>query len=182
MNAAISFAVHLIYFRCYVYIPANWWSMKNRFRQNLNSTPPALVHEKRETSFFLFLFPQVINKTNVEIDKGNVHKWRPTIFNFFSTLPPALCVQMDFTRTFEANTKCNNNKYVWSQFYQILVVLKYHRRLWNNIFDTDILTCINTHIKGVNLAFLGIFMLLEMCVSKILYRRRLWYFRTTKIW
>ena len=96
--------------------------------------------------------------------------------------PAALCVQMDFMRTFEANTKCNNIKYVWSHFYQILVVLKHHRRLWNNIFDTDIFRCIKTHIKGVYLAFFGIFMLLEMFVSKILCHRRLWYFRTTKIW
>ena len=94
----------------------------------------------------------------------------------------ALCVQMDFTRTFEANPKCNNIRYVWSHFYQILVVLKYHRGLWNNIFDTGIFRCINTHIKGVYLAFFGIFMLLEMSVSKILFHRRLWYFRTTKIW
>ena len=94
----------------------------------------------------------------------------------------ALCVQMDFTRTFEANTKCNNINYVWSHFYQILVVLKYHRRLWNIIFDTDIFRCINTHIKGMYLAFFWIFMLLEMSVSKILCHRRLWYFRTTKIW
>ena len=94
----------------------------------------------------------------------------------------ALCIQMDFTRTFEANTKCNNMKYVWSHFYQILVVLKYHRCLWNNIFDTDIFRCINTHIKGVYLAFFGIYMLLEMSVSNILFPRHLWYFRTTKIW
>ena len=94
----------------------------------------------------------------------------------------ALCVQMDFTRTFEANTKCNSIKYVWSHFYQLLVVLKYHRCLWNNIFDTDIFRCINTNIKGVYLAIFGIFMLLEMSVSKILFHRRLWCFRTTKIW
>ena len=94
----------------------------------------------------------------------------------------ALCDQMDFTRTFEANTKCNNINYVWSHFYQILVVLKYHRRLWNNIFDTDIFRCINTHIKGAYLAFFGIFMLLEMSVSKLLFHRRLWYIRTTKVW
>ena len=94
----------------------------------------------------------------------------------------ALCVQMDFTRTFKANTKCNNMKYVWSHFYQILLVLKYHRRLWNNIFDTDIFRCIKTYIKGVYLAFFGIFMLLEMSVSKILFHRRLWCFRTNEIW
>ena len=94
----------------------------------------------------------------------------------------ALCVQIDFTQTFEANTKCNNINYVWSHFYQILVVMKYHRCLWNNIFDTDIFRCINTHIKGVYLSFFGIFMLLEMSVSKILFHRHLWYFITTKIW
>ena len=43
-----------------------------------------------------------------------------------------LCVQMDFTRTFVSNAKCNNKYHVWSHFYQILVVLKYHRRVWNN--------------------------------------------------
>ena len=64
-------------------------------------------------------------------------------FHDFWPLPP-LCVQMDFTRTFEANSKCNNINYVWSHFYQILVVLKYHRRLCNNIFDTDIFRCIKT--------------------------------------
>ena len=72
--------------------------------------------------------------------------------------------------TFEANTKCNNMKYVWSHFYQVLVVLKYHRRLWANIFN-----------KGVYLAFFGILVLLLMSVSKILTHKRLWYFKTTKI-
>ena len=48
----------------------------------------------------------------------------------------ALCVQMDFTRTFEANTKCNNKNHVWSHFYNILVVLKYHRR-FEPIFITQ---------------------------------------------
>ena len=61
---------------------------------------------------------------------------------------PPLCVQMDFTRTFEANNKCNKIKYFWSHFFQIFAVLKYHRRLWSNIFNTDIFRCINTHIKG----------------------------------
>ena len=97
-------------------------------------------------------------------------------------LGPPLYVQMDFTRTFEANAKCNNMNHVWSHFYKILVVLKYHRRLWANIFDTDISRCINTYIKVVYLAFFGIFMLLQMSVSKILAHRRLWYFKTTKIW
>ena len=47
-------------------------------------------------------------------------------------------VQMDFTRTFQTNAKLNNINHVWSHFCKILVVLKYHRRLWANIFDTDI--------------------------------------------
>ena len=93
----------------------------------------------------------------------------------------ALCVQIDFTWTFQTNTMCNSINHVWSHFYKILVVLKYHRRLWANIFDTDISRCINTYIKVVYLAFFGIFMLLQMSVSKILAHRRLWYFKTTKI-
>ena len=56
-------------------------------------------------------------------------------------------------------------------FYKILIVLKYHRCLWANIFDTDINRCINTYIKVVYLAFLGTFMLLQMSVSKILAHR-----------
>ena len=43
-----------------------------------------------------------------------------------------------FKRTFQTTTKCNNINHFWSQFYEILVVLKYHKRLWANIFDTDI--------------------------------------------
>ena len=46
-------------------------------------------------------------------------------------------------RTFQTNIKCNNINHVWSHFYEILVVLKYHRRLWGNIFDTDICRSIN---------------------------------------
>ena len=92
-----------------------------------------------------------------------------------------LCVQMDFTRTFEANAKCTNINHVWSQYYKFLVVLKYHRRPWVNIFDTDISRCINTYIKVVYLTFFWIFTLLKMSVSKILAQGRLWYFKTTKI-
>ena len=69
---------------------------------------------------------------------------------------------MDFTRTFEANTNCNNIDYVWSHFYQILAVLMWHRCLWNNIFDTYIFRCINTYIKLVYSAFFGMYMLLQM--------------------
>ena len=68
----------------------------------------------------------------------------------------ALCVQMDFTRTFEANANCNNINHVWSHVYKILVVLKYHRCTWANIFDTDI--CRSISIPKA-------FMHLEMSVS-----------------
>ena len=47
---------------------------------------------------------------------------------FFKNARRALCFQMDFTRTFEANAKGNNINHVWSQYYKFLVVLKYHRR------------------------------------------------------
>ena len=62
--------------------------------------------------------------------------------------PPPLCVQMNFTRTFQTTTKCNNINHVWSQFYKILVVLKYHRCPWANIFDTDICRSINIPKKA----------------------------------
>ena len=62
-----------------------------------------------------------------------------------------------------------------------MLVLKYRRRPWANIFVTDIFRCINTYIKVVCLTFLGIFMLIQMCVSKILVHRLLWYFKTAKI-
>ena len=55
----------------------------------------------------------------------------------------ALCVRMDFTRTFETTTKCNNINHVWIHFCKFLVVLKYYRRLSANIFDTDICWSIN---------------------------------------
>ena len=74
---------------------------------------------------------------------------------------PPLCVQMDFTQTFQTKTKCNKINHVCSYFYKSLVVLKYHRCLWANIFDTDINRCINTYIKVVYLASLGTFMLLK---------------------
>ena len=93
----------------------------------------------------------------------------------------ALCVQMSFTRTFEANSKCNNINYVLSHFYQILVVLKYHRCLCNNIFDTDNSRSIDIPKNAKYTALMWVFMHLKMSVSKILFHRRLWYFRTTKI-
>ena len=89
---------------------------------------------------------------------------------------------MDFTRTFDANTKCNNINYVWSHFFQILVVLKLHRSLWKNIFDTDISRSKNIPKDAKYTPLMLVFMHLKMSVSKILFHRRIWYFRTTKIW
>ena len=83
----------------------------------------------------------------------------------------ALCVQMDFTWTFQTNTKCNNINSFWSHFYQILVVLKYHRRLWANIFDTDISRCIYIIIKVVYLALFGIFILLTSTILQKLLQK-----------
>ena len=70
---------------------------------------------------------------------------------------------------------------VWKLEIWLLVVLNYIDA-YEIISMTDIFTCINTHIKGTYLAFFGIFMLLEMSVSKLLFHRRLWYIRTTKGW
>ena len=87
---------------------------------------------------------------------------------------------------FWAVTLCSNGFYadiwnhVWSQNYKFLVVLKYHRRPWVNVFDTDISRCVNTYIKVVYMAFFGTFMFLKMSVSKILAQGRLWCFKTTK--
>ena len=118
--------------------------------------------------------------------------WRSTIliglsYYFYSLFynaknwgPGALCVQMDFTQTFQTNTKCDNINHVWSHVYKLLVVLKYHRSLWVNIFDTDISRCIHTYIILVYLTLFGVVMLLQMSVSKILTHMRLWYFKTTK--
>ena len=105
----------------------------------------------------------------------------PTLANFCQWRvknDSALCVQMDFTRTFQTNTKCNNINHVWSHFYKVLVVLK---SMISSIFDKDTSRCINTNVKVVYLAFSGIFMFLQMFVSKILAHRHLWYFRTAKL-
>ena len=90
-----------------------------------------------------FSFSEKVSLVGVSVGLGSFYLTQPvwTLFLFKSiwTRPhTAQCVQMDFTRTFQANTKCNNINHVWSHFYKILVVLKYHRRLWANIFDTDI--------------------------------------------
>ena len=64
--------------------------------------------------------------------------------------------------------KCNNINHLWSQLYKILVVLKYHRHLWGNIFDTDVSRCINIDIKGLYLAFFwNIYAHRNVCVKDI---------------
>jgi hypothetical protein len=80
-----------------------------------------------------------------------------------------MCVQMDFTQTFEANTKCNNINHVWSHFYKILVVLKYRRRPWANIFDTDICRSINIpkNAKYIHHFNVGIYASRNVCVKDI---------------
>ena len=49
---------------------------------------------------------------------------QPELIMFYLNLKDAeggaLCVQVDFTRTFQTNTKCNNISHVWSHFYNIL--------------------------------------------------------------
>ena len=89
------------------------------------------------------------------------------ITSYYYTVPLSLCVQMDFTRTFETVTKCNNINHVWNHFYKTLVVLKYYRCPWANIFDTDIFRYINTYIKLVYWAFFGIFMLLQIFLNHV---------------
>ena len=84
----------------------------------------------------------------------------------------ALCVEMDLTRTFQASTKCNNRNSVWNHPYQVLVVLKHHRRLWANIFDTDISRSINTQNKSKYNLLIRRSMALDMFASYIFAHRR----------
>ena len=135
-------------------------------------------------SLFSFLFQLFVVLIWEKQKQMFIDLWRKSSsrVGFFFFFGGALCVQMDFTLKFEANTKCNNINYVWSHFYQILVVLKHHRRLWNNIFDTAISRSINIPKNAKYTPLMWVFMHLKMPVSKILFHRRLWYFRTTKIW
>ena len=77
-------------------------------------------------------------------------------------LRPSQVCSMDFKRAFEVNAKCNNINHVWSHFYKILGVLKYHRCP----FDTDISRQINTNTKGIYLRFLE-----YLCSHKCLCQR-----------
>ena len=80
--------------------------------------------------------------------------------------PQALCFQMDFTRTVEANAKCNNINHVWSHFCKILVVLKYHRRPWANISDRDICRSINIpNIAKYTTINVGIYASRNVCIK-----------------
>ena len=52
-----------------------------------------------------------------------------------------------------------------------MVVLKYHRHPWANIFDTDIFRCINTYIKWCICPFFDIYAPTNVCVKNLsLYR------------
>ena len=80
-------------------------------------------------------------------------------------------------------TVCSNGFYadIWSQ-HQMQQYQLYLKSFLSNFGSSEVrFRCINTNIKGVYLEFFGIFMLLEMSVSKILFHRRLSYFRTSKI-
>ena len=79
---------------------------------------------------------------------GPIFQQIGTLTLFELEVGTALCVQMDFTWTFQITTKCNNINHVWNHFYKILVVLKYHICLWANIFETDIIRSINIPKKA----------------------------------
>ena len=72
---------------------------------------------------------------------------------------------MDFTQTFQANSKCININHDWSQFYRILVVLKYHRLPWANIFDTEISRCI--YCSGIFGLLWDIYNPTNVCVKDV---------------
>ena len=84
--------------------------------------------------------------------------------------PQPLCVQMDFTRTLcvEANAKCNNKNHDWNYFYKILVVLKYQRRPWANIFGTYICRSIDIPKKcQIHQFNVGIYASSNVCIKDI---------------
>ena len=92
-------------------------------------------------------------------------------------VPPSV----DLTRTFQTTTKYNNINNVWSQLYKILVVLKYTRHQWANIFDKDICRSINIPEKAkyVHLFNVEIYSSKNVCIKDI----GSWgqcYFKTTK--
>ena len=55
-----------------------------------------------------------------------LHKFADTLLVVNPISIRALCVQMDFIRTFETTTKFNNKNHVLSRLSKIL----FHRRLW----------------------------------------------------
>ena len=83
----------------------------------------------------------------------------------YSNQGGALCVQMDFKRILQTNTNCHNINHVSSHFYKILVVLKYHRRLGANIFDTIICRSMNIPKKAKYTPLMWVFMHVKMSVS-----------------
>ena len=57
--------------------------------------------------------------------------------------PPVPVISNGFYTDISNQHQVQQYNHVWSHFYKILVVLKWHRCLWANIFDTDISRCIN---------------------------------------
>ena len=107
---------------------------------------PYRTHNKRLRNYFSGSFPRQLRDVGAGGAKG--------------VMPPQILADQLtlFTHGFYAD--------IWNQrqvqqyksclksfFYRILVVLKYHKRLWVNIFDKDISRCINTFIKVVCLAY-----------------------------
>ena len=148
--------------------------------RNKKKTKAKKVYEERRqvwhfSSYYIILFIHVEYTWYCNSRAGGNRGPRGNPF-------PPLCVQMDFPWTFQTNNMCNDINHVWSHFYEILVVLKHHRRLWNNIFDTAISRSINIPKNAKYTPLMWVFMHLKMSVSKMLFDRHLWYFRTTKIW
>ena len=88
--------------------------------------------------FPLYVYSEVVLILKLRFESvGRVCVWQDNLFEYFmarqschwvaglSQAGWALCVQMDFTRTFDANKKCNNKDHVWSDFYKLLVIFKY---------------------------------------------------------
>ena len=99
-----------------------WLLLKNKLAMGLS----------RISTIFTSIVPFCFT-TNVvwKAWEQNIEQWSDLLLcpwscsnrGIHKLLPPALCVQMDFTQTFQTTTKCNNINHVWSHFYKILVVL-----------------------------------------------------------
>ena len=143
-----------------------WWShlleLKYEFFMSLKvfRPMPSLLKKFLKTNFVLSNAKRTSNHTRKAarwptlvlgkelFRNGRNTQYCITLIQAYCGGSGALCVQIYFTRTFQTTTKCDNINHVWSHFYKLLVVLKYHRRLWANIFDTDICRSINIPKKA----------------------------------